>query len=352
MKYKPDFEEAIPRLEAFWRGEFIDRPCMDITAPKGKPFHGHVPDTIEQRWTDQNYIIENAEAKMESTYFAGEAVPIFRPNLGPDLFSALLGGTICYNSERTSWVAPFLDWNHLPSFEIDENSFEWQWHIKLYDRLKERSPDRYFVTVPDCHSGGDALLAMRGGTDLCMDIYDHPEEIKTVMKYLEKALVRFNEAFQKKVKETGQNGHVTSWLRTWSPVFATPVQLDLLALISPAMFEEFFLNEVKLQCHVAENTIFHLDGPDAIKHLPIICELPVNAVQWVPGAGQKPMIAWLDLLKEIQSYGKGLHLSCHKDEVEVLVSELSSNGLYICTSADSPEEADELLKTARSLAHK
>ena len=351
MKYKPDFEEVIPRLEAFWRGEFIDRPCMDITTPKGERRHVRAPDTIEKQWTDQDYIIENIEAGMESTYFAGEAVPIFRPNLGPDLFSALLGGTIHY-SEGTSWVTPFLDWDNPPSFEIDENSFEWQWHIELYDRLKERSPDRYFVTVPDCHSGGDALMAMRGGTNLCMDIYDHPEAIKAVMKNLEKVLLRFNEAFRKKVEETGQNGHVTSWLRVWSPVFATPVQLDLLALISPAMFKEFFLDEVNLQCHVAENTIFHLDGPEAIKHLPIIYELPVNAVQWVPGTGKGPITAWLDLLKEIQSHGKGLRLSCHKDEVETLVSELSSNGLYILTEVNSPEEADELLKKARSFAHK
>jgi hypothetical protein len=350
MKYKPDFEEAIPRLKAFWKNEFTDRPCMAITAPKQKPRFVKTPDTLKQQWTDHDYLIDKCEAVMESKYYAGEAVPIFRPNLGPDFFSALLGGIINYQ-ETTSWVEPFLDWNNPPDFKINENSFEWKWHLQLYDRIKTRAADSYFVTVPDCHSGGDSLMSMRGGSNLCLDIYDHPEEIKQAMTKLQQALLLFNRAFRKKVEAIGQNGHVTSWLETWSDVYAVPVQLDLLALISPQMFKDFFLDEVKLQCSVAEHTIFHVDGPDAIKHLPIIYDLPVNAIQWVHGAGNGPMTKWIDLLKDIQAHGKALHIGCKKDEIETLITELSSNGLYIHTTAESPQQAQDIIKLSCKLAH-
>ncbi|MFO7871543.1 MAG: hypothetical protein R6V03_08955 [Kiritimatiellia bacterium] len=351
MEYKLDFEEIVPRLEAFWRGEFLDRPCMDICAPADKQRDIPVPKDLQQQWTDIGFVIAAQEARMESTYFAGEAVPFFRPNLGPDLFSALMGSELEY-AETTSWIRPGLDWNNPLPFEIHEDCFEWRWHMEIYDRLKERAPGRYLVTVPDCHSGGDALMSMRGGSNLCLDIYDYPEEIKAAVKQMEKVLYRFNEAFRKRVEEMGQNGHVTSWLRAWSPVYSTPVQLDLLALISPQMFRDFFLDEVKLQCSIPDNAIFHLDGPDAVKHLDIICELPINAVQWVPGAGNGPMTKWLDLLKEIQARGKGLYIGCSRDELEIILKELSSNGLYICTGAESARQADELLRLGVRLAHK
>ncbi len=90
-----------------------------------------------------------------------------------------------------------------------------------------------------------------------------------------------------------------SWLSTWSPGRSNVIQLDLLAVISPAQFREFFLHELEAQMEALDNTIYHLDGPDAIPHVPILHELfghtpdrssdrsreSVIPIQWVPGAG-------------------------------------------------------------------
>ena len=34
MQYKEDFEAIIPRMEAWWNGELLDRACIAVTAPK------------------------------------------------------------------------------------------------------------------------------------------------------------------------------------------------------------------------------------------------------------------------------------------------------------------------------
>lgn len=353
MEYKPDFEQIVPRMEAWWQGELLDRACIAVSAPSGRNVPGPGPaQSLQQQWLDFDWVIEQYEAGIQNTYYAGEAVPVFRVNLGPDLFSALLGGTIQYR-ETTSWVAPFLDWDDPVSFQLNKESFEWNWHLKMYRRLQERSRDRYLVMAPDCHSGGDALLSMRGGSALCMDLYDRPDQIKDAMARLEKAVGEFHEGFWEPIEANGQPGHASSWLRTWSPGRSNVIQLDLLALISPQMFEEFFYNELLVQCSVLDNTIFHLDGPDAIKHLPKLYELPANcpAIQWVYGAGNGPMSRWIPLLKEIQANGRGLHLSCGADEVETLLTELSAKGLYLATHAESREEADELVKLVGRLSH-
>lgn len=354
MLYKPDFEEIVPRMEACWRRELLDRACISIHAPNGKK-RREIPEppTLYEKWTNHEYVLDRAEADMEATYYAGDAIPVLRPNLGPDLFSALMGGTIEYR-EDTSWVAPCIaDWNEAPSFEIDKDSFEWKWHLEIYDKAKERSKGRYFVAAPDCHSGGDALLAMRGGTNLCMDIYDHPDALRAAMDKLEKAVIDFHEGFWEPIEANCQKGHATSWMRMWSPGRSNVIQLDLLALISPEQFREFFYHELEVQCGALENTLFHLDGPDAVKHLPVLYELPGNsaAIQWVHGAGKGPMTKWLALLKEMQSHGMGLHLSCEAAEVETLMRELSSKGLYLSTWAKNVEEADELVRLAAALTH-
>lgn len=350
MLYKPDFESIIPRMEAWWKGEMLDRACIAVYAPNGKPKREvPKPPTLYEMWTNHDYILDRAEAEFEATYFGGEATPMYYPNLGPDLFAALLGGKIEYR-EGTSWVAPFLDWDNPVSFKINKDSFEWKWLMEMYKMVKERSRGKYLVGGHDCHSGGDALLAMRGGTNLCMDLYDRPDDIKGAMRKLEGTVKDFHESFWGPIEANGQKGHSTSWLHVWSPGRSNAIQLDLLALISPEMFEKFFFHELEVQCSVLDNTIFHLDGPDAIRHLEKVCELPMAGIQWVQGDGKGPMTKWIPLLKRIQALGKNLHISCAADEVGTILKGISSRGVYIQTWASSKEEADALIKTAAKLA--
>jgi len=358
MLYKPDFDEIVPRMEAFWRGELLDRACISVTSPNGRPRRElPVPRTPFGRRAEIGYVLDAAEAKMESTYYAGEAIPVFRPDLGPDLFAVLMGSPLEFQ-EATTWARPAIkSWDDAPSFEIDTSSFAWQWHLEIYPRAVERAAGRYFVAPPDCHSGGDCLLAMRGGAALCMDLYDNPEAIHAAMRGLEKAVREFHAAWWPLIEANGQRGHTTSWLTTWSPGRSNAIQLDLLAMISPEMFREFFLHELDVQCDALDQTIFHLDGPDAVKHLPVLYELSERhgrkpqGIQWEPGVGQRPMLKWIPLLKEIQSHGLNVWVSCDPQEVEKLLRELSSRGLFIRTWARGPEDADALVRLAATLAH-
>ncbi len=356
MLFKPDLDEIIPRMEAFWKGEILDRACVAVSAPSGRPRREvPAPATPEECRKNQEYILEAAEAGFDATYFGGEAIPTFRPNLGPDLFAALVGGELEF-TETSSWAKPNLDWGDPPSFELDTGCAEWRWHLDTYAKAAERARGRYFLGAPDCHSGGDCLLAMRGGTDLCYDIYDRPEALHDAMRKLERAVVDFHEGLWPAIEASGQRGHCCAWLDAWSPGRSSTIQLDLLAIVSPAQFREFFYRELETQCGALDQTIFHLDGPDALKHLPALYELSeakrsFAAIQWVYGAGNGPMLKWLPLLKEMQSHGVGLWVGCDPGEVETIVKELSSKGLYIRTHAKSREEADELVKLVAKMTH-
>lgn len=90
-----------------------------------------------------------------------------------------------------------------------------------------------------------------------------------------------------------------------------PVQNDFSALISTSMHQEFFLEELLNEINYLDNSIYHLDGPDASKHLNIILEIPhLNAIEWVPGAGMmKEGIAGYLYIEEFRQRKRPLRFS-------------------------------------------
>ena len=140
-------------------------------------------------------------------------------------------------------------------------------------------------------------------------------------------------------------GSSSGWLPTWSTGRANVIQCDFIALISPEMFERHFLHELVVQARWLDRTIYHLDGPDCIRHLDLLLTIPeIRAIQWVPGAGAPPMPHWIPLLKRIQAAGRGLHLLTEPEHVETLLRELSPKGLMVQTSVESEEEAREMVR--------
>jgi hypothetical protein len=80
-------------------------------------------------------------------------------------------------------------------------------------------------------------------------------------------------------------------------------------MISEKMFEEFFLPGLIEECEKLDRCIYHLDGPDALKHLDVLLGIKkLSAVQWVCGAGNEGFTRWTDVYKKIQKAGKGLQL--------------------------------------------
>lgn len=80
-------------------------------------------------------------------------------------------------------------------------------------------------------------------------------------------------------------------------------------LISTRMYEEFCFEDNLACCEHVDQSLYHLDGPGAIRHLPKIMELPrLNCVQWIQGAGRPLPSQWVDLLRQIQASGKSVQL--------------------------------------------
>jgi len=140
-------------------------------------------------------------------------------------------------------------------------------------------------------------------------------------------------------------GRHSAWVGDWMGLFAQGdhdiVQCDFAALISPRHFEEFCLPDIQRQCRMLDASIFHLDGPDALRHLDALLKIKeLDAIQWVPGAGKPPAIGWLPMLRKVQAAGKSLYITSPAADVAGILAELSPRGLMIVID-DVFESLDE-----------
>ena len=88
---------------------------------------------------------------------------------------------------------------------------------------------------------------------------------------------------------------------------------------------------IEMETEPMKDSIFHLDGPDALRHLDWVlnCEL-FSAVQWVFGAGQGDAKDWIHIYKQILDSGKSIQVYAQSaaDALEV-VSQVGKQGVWV-----------------------
>ena len=194
--------------------------------------------------------------------------------------------------------------------------------------------------------GGDCQKSLRGTEQLCIDLFESPTEVKAALEEIDRSWFKYWRGCNDPILRH-QQGYV-DWARIWSECPMVTVECDYSCMISPDMFEEFFLPSVIRQTAMVDRSIYHLDGPDAIRHLDALLALEtLDGIQWVPGAGAKPAGEWIPLLQRIQEAGKLVVMSCGPEEVPVLLDSLEPGGLLLETRTASPTDADDLVEAVK-----
>lgn len=348
MLYKSDWEFAKKRFIEYWEKENHDRPLISVYAPREgcKRKDIKAPEKLTDKWMDIEFVIQSARERFRTTYYGGEAFPCFWPNLGPDILGAILGWCDLEFGESTSWAVHNLNrWEEAKAFDFDPGNKWWKKIEEMTVAAVTDSKGDYFVGLTDLHSGMDALVSLRGPETLCLDVMDYPDEIKKANFEIFEV---FKLVYDKLYCITSKNMPGSStWLGIWHPGKWYPVSCDFICLISEEMFAEFVLPELEEEIRWLDASIFHLDGPDAARHIDAILSIPeLKGIQWVPGAGKPGALHWIPLLKKIQDAGKLIHMSINPGEIDVLLEELRPEGVMYATWCESEEDAGDLLKKA------
>lgn len=347
MRYQENWEACKGKHLEYWALENHDRPLMVVTAPKNGSRGGDsfAPDTLRDRWLDTEYVIRRGRRQFENTYFGGEALPILWPNIGPDFFGALFGCELEFG-ENTSWAHPNVeDWDTVKPLALDPENPWWKKMVEMTAAMADDAKGDYLVGITDIHSGADGLVSLRGPQNLCYDLVDHPEAVKRVnfeMLEVYKAVVRNLHAIISRKQEGSVN-----WMRIWHPGLWYVTSCDFSCMISPAAYKEFCLEEIRREIDFLDASVYHLDGPGALKHLDAILKIPnLNGVQWVYGAGQPSARHWIPVLKKIQDAGKTIQVDTAPGDLDVLLRELRPEGVMYMAHCNCEQDARDLIRKA------
>ncbi|UCH33094.1 MAG: hypothetical protein JSV65_10890 [Armatimonadota bacterium] len=348
LAYHDDWESARRHLEAWWANDALDRAAIAVTAPRDRPVGASGPepqppsDPVD-RWLNADYRVTAADYGMRRTFYGGESLPIFWPNLGPGIAAAYLGVEPVFAPDTVWFNQTARHWKDLaPRFDPDNKW--WQATLNLVRVAVEASDGNFFVGHTDIGGVIDIEASLRGTPALLTDLVDAAREVKRVRGQLIPLWFRWYEE-QERIIHRRLDG-ASCWLGVWAPGRTYNIQCDFCCMISPAHFDEFVAPELEALCSWLDYVTYHLDGPGAARHLDrLLAIAELHGIQWTPGAGQPSAVAWLPMLKKIQSAGKILHLHDDIANVETILRELSPRGLMLSVSGCRSEaEARELLR--------
>lgn len=346
----PDWEQRLARQDAFWQCEIIDRPVVVMSVPKPAPVHPWPTEKAyarpRERWMDTERVVEWAVAVALNTDCMGDALPTAWPNLGPEVFSAFFGMEMEYTQD-TSWGIPNLtDWAQADSLVLDEENFYWRKLAEMTGALLAAGEGLYYVGLSDLHAGGDGVAAFRDPQNLNMDMLTAPDDVKRLLARLETPYLHVLDHYFDKLQGAGQA--ITSWPGIVSSKRWYVPSNDFSCMLSPQMFDEFFVPGIARECRHTQASIYHLDGPDALRHLDSLLAIDeLNAIQWVFGAGNGTPLDWLPVYQRCQEAGKGIQLfGVVPDMIDTLMTNLRPQGVWMSVDVRDRAEAQAVLDKA------
>lgn len=289
MTAKPNLNETKQRFTSWWNCDLHESPLVSLYARRQNPRRPLEPVAPaipgDHYYSDMTNVLANFRNQIRMRNYELDAFPMLDLNFGPGSLALYLGSEPTFTPE-TVWFNPCVHdgWENYP-LVYDKDNRWWKEHYRILEVAQNASEGEYYVAIPDVVENIDILAAMRDPQKMCFDLLDEPDIVKQRLEEVHDLFFVYYDALYDLLKDK-DGGSVFTAFRLWGQGKTAKVQCDFNVLMSPEHFREFVCPTLARQCAQLDNTIFHLDGPDAIRHVPALMEIPhLNGLQWTPGAG-------------------------------------------------------------------
>jgi len=349
FSYKPNFDEAMKRIEAWYKGEVVDRAPVR--------FHGHntqydfggasdwSPDQWKAHWFDFDAVLERTAKEMELGSWLAETFPVFMPNLGPTIYSAFYGCELSFE-ETTSWAQHFIhDSDDLAKLKLDRSNEYYRGIMTLTKKALEVAKGKFMVGYTDLHPGFDCVASWRDSQETCFDLIDEPEMVKQLLELSIQDFHEIYHEFDGVLKNAGQLS--CTWMGIPSVGKMHIPSCDFAALISPDTFNEYNLPILQREVQGMTENIFHLDGPGVANHLDTLLSVPeIDAIQWVQGYGpERPIMQYVPMIQKIQQAGKSVVVDLDLQDLEPFINAVSPEGILLCINEHDEVVQNDIINT-------
>ncbi len=347
LETKPDFDQAMDRIYAWYEQQVIDRPPVRFSRHNALYADADAAaqarySNIKDWWFDAEYQLERFLRGLESKRFLGETFPLFWPNLGPNVFAGCYGCPLVFG-EVTTWAEPIItDYAQLPTLDWQSEYLAKLDELTL--RALEQAPGRYLVGYTDLHPGIDWLAALRGTEPLLYDFYDNPDDVEAMLATSTPDFLAYYDHFDTLLKAHKQPS--VSWMEIPSFGRMHIPSCDFATMVSPRHFRQYIWPVLAAECAAMTHNVFHMDGKGVAHHVDAILELPnVQAIQWVQGvADDMPIMQWTPLIRKLQAAGKSVVVDLQLNELDPFMDAMRPEGIFICVSTESEAQEHDVLR--------
>lgn len=347
--------EARERLRAFWAGSSLGRPALAVTALKPGVDPALVAAPLQRspaKDRDPAWHAAIAERKLATTAFLAEAMPSTLLEWGNVLVTVALlaGGDYAYESD-TAWIRPMPDIWERPLPRFDPRGEVCRAMERCLAGIARVVAARGLVNPPIMLDGLTTLSGFRTPRQLCYDCIERPEQVRAWSDALTSIYIDAYEHFRRFLLPYGYTD-ATTWLHAMAEGTLEAVQCDFAVMLSPAMFAQFVMPDLRRLTDAFQYSLYHLDGTCQLRFLDQLATLPrLNGIQWNPEPPAGSPVRWLDALRAIRARGWVLHVGCETTEEAItLTRELGPDGLFIVLprfdSFDTAEEAIRRIERA------
>lgn len=346
MRFKPDFDECIARIYAWYEHKVIDRVPVrfhhhNIEYERCRVVEGSWK-SIEERWLDVDFQVGAFVKSLEGTEFLGETFPVFWPNLSAVVYNMFLGQTVDFDN-LTAWTHPCIeDLENLPELKVEWDGIYFKTIEAMTRRALEHAQGQFMVGYTDMYAGIDCAAGLRGSEQMCMDLLMDPNGIHELIEraYCEYPVVY--DHFDQILKKHDQLS--VTWMNLPSFETFNVLACDFAVNISPNHFDEFCMPILRKEAELFTHNVFHLDGPGVGKNIDSILTLPNMAgIQWVQGYGKdKPIMQWIPLVEKIQKAGKSVIVDLELDELDEFMYKVDPTGIMLWIPAEPKDQQDVL----------
>ena len=310
---KNRYSELKKTFEQWWEGK-LERPIIQVTLEKGAEeggdfFASNYRKVILDAMYDLSVPVSEVAGIVDRAYdsllYLGDAIPVFymRP-------TGILGGFLGqeYGIDRkqgTVWFKKLCpDLESIINIRLDNDSPLLKRSLELTKAVQKYFDGGIAMGIPDLGGVMDIVSSLRDPNELLMELCLEPEDVIKACWNIHEEFNKAYDMFMEAIDEDNIPGY-SCWATMLSQKPYFVLQNDFSAMIGPDMYDEFYLPILKEECKYIPRTIYHLDGPGAVRHLDSILTVPeLDGVQWINGAGAPGLDQWPDIYRKIHEAGK------------------------------------------------
>ena len=300
-------------FENWWTGA-LERPVIQVTlehmaSDGGDFFASNYRKVILDAMYDFSIPVQDVAKTIDQAYdsveYLGDAVPVFymRPT---GILGGFLGQEYGIDREQgTVWFKKMCSsLEEISAIRLDEKNPLLQRSLELTRAVQDHFDGRIAIGLPDFGGVMDIVSSIRDANPFLMELCLEPEGVEDACRNIHEQFKKAYRMFLDVIDPEKIPGY-TCWATMLSQKPYFVLQNDFSAMISAEMYDEFYLPVLQKECQMIDRTIYHLDGPGAVRHLDSILTVPdLDGVQWINGAGAPGLDQWPDIYRKIHEAGK------------------------------------------------